>query len=78
MLAQVCDYDVGEFIWSTGDTHIYADQLDLVKKQIQREPLKLSKLYLNPHIKDINMFKSSDIVIQDYICDDSINYPIAV
>ena len=78
MLAQVCDYDVGEFIYSLGDVHIYKSQVEQAKEQLQREPKHLSKLVLNPNIKDIYKFTISDIDIVDYDSHGVINYPVAI
>lgn len=66
MLAQVCDMEPYEFIWNTGDTHIYLNHLDGVKEQLSREPKSLPKLSLNPEVKDILVFKPEDIELHDY------------
>lgn len=47
MLAQQCDLEVGEFIWTGGDCHIYLDHLDQVREQISREPYEFPTLRLN-------------------------------
>lgn len=66
MLAQVCGFDVGEFILSIGDAHLYTSHIDVVKEQLKREPLELPKLWLNPEVKDIEKFTMNDIKLIDY------------
>ena len=66
LIAQVCGYNVGELIISTGDTHIYKNHIEQVKEQLSRETLPLPTLQLNSNIKDINDFKMSDIVLDGY------------
>ncbi len=66
MIAQVCDLEVGEFIHTLGDAHIYLNHLEQVDLQISRDPLELPKLKLNPEIKSIEDFKYEDIEIVDY------------
>lgn len=78
MLAQVCDYEPYELIVNLGDTHIYANQVELIKEQITREPLPLPKLFLNPEIKDIYQFTMEDIHIEGYQYHPAMNFPIAV
>lgn len=78
MIAQVCDLEVGEFVWVGGDTHIYLNHREQVKEQLTREPFKLPILKLNPDVKDIFDFKYEDFEIQDYISHPSIKAPIAI
>lgn len=66
MIAQVCGYEVGEFIHTIGDAHIYLDHIDVVKTQLTREPLPLAKLELNPNIKNIEDFTIDDIKLVNY------------
>jgi thymidylate synthase len=66
MIAQVCDLQVGEFVHVLGDAHIYTNHVEQVKEQLQREPLPLPQLWLNPDIKDINKFTMSDIRLDGY------------
>ena len=66
MIAQVCDLEVGEFIHTLGDAHIYLNHLEQVDLQLSRDPLELPKLKLNPEIKSIEDFKYEDIEIVDY------------
>ena len=78
MIAQVCEYDVGDFIHSFGDTHIYLNHLEQVNLQLTREPMKLPKLKLNPLVKKIEDFKYEDIEILDYNSHPSIKGKISV
>lgn len=53
MIAQVCDLEVGEFIHTLGDAHLYNNHLDQARLQLSRECRPLPQLKLNPEIKDI-------------------------
>jgi len=66
MIAQVCNYKVGEFIHTLGDTHIYLNHLDQVNLQLTRYPMPLPQLKLNSKINKIEDFKFEDIEILNY------------
>ena len=66
MLAQVCGYEPQEFIHTLGDAHIYKDHFDVVKTQIEREPLPLPHLVLNKDIDNLFDFKIEDIKLEGY------------
>lgn len=66
MLAQVCGYEPKEFIHTIGDAHIYKDHFDVVKTQIEREPLPLPLLVLNKDIDNLFDFKIEDIKLEGY------------
>jgi len=78
MMAQVVGMVPDEFIWSSGDTHLYLNQLELAKEQIMRKPLGLPTLELNKDITSIDDFRYDDIRIMNYHSDGKINYPVAV
>ncbi|MCJ7467375.1 MAG: thymidylate synthase [Maribacter sp.] len=66
MVAQVCDYEVGEFIHTFGDAHIYNNHMEQVELQLSRTPKPLPKMLLNPEVKDIFDFTFEDFTLVDY------------
>ena len=66
MIAQVCELEIGEFVHTLGDAHIYLNHLEQVDLQLSRDPLELPKLKLNPIIKSIEDFKYEDVEILEY------------
>ena len=78
MIAQVCGLQPGEFVWSGGDCHLYLNHLEQAKLQIERSPMDLPKLRLNPKISDIDEFSYEDIEIIDYIHHPHISAPISI
>lgn len=78
MIAQVCDLQVGDFVWTGGDTHLYANHIEQAKLQLSREPMELCQLKLNPEIKDIFAFKYEDIELINYQSHPAIKAPVAV
>jgi len=66
MLAQDCDLEVGEFIHTLGDAHIYLNHLEQVKLQLTREPLPLPQMKINPEVKSIFDFKYDDFELIGY------------
>lgn len=78
MIAQVCNLQVGEFIWTGGDTHLYHNHIEQAKLQLSREPLTLCQLNLNPDIKDIFDFCFDDIKIENYQSHPAIKADVAV
>lgn len=78
MVAQVCDLEVGDFVHTFGDAHIYSNHFDQVALQLSRETRPLPKLWLNPEVKDLFAFKYEDFKILDYNPHPSIKAPIAV
>lgn len=78
MLAQVCDLNVGSFIHTIGDAHIYLNHQEQLKLQLKRKPKKLPSLILNSKIKDLFSFNFEDIMLQDYVHDSPIVGKVAV
>ncbi len=78
MIAQACDLDVGDFVHTIGDAHIYSNHFDQVEEQLSREPCKLPTLKLNPEIKDVFSFTFDDIAIEGYDPLPAIKAPVAV
>ena len=66
MIAQVTDLEPGEFIHTTGDTHLYLNHLEQAKLQLTREPHTLPKMKINPDVKDIFDFKYEDFELIGY------------
>ena len=66
MIAQVCGLQPGEFVHTTGDTHIYTNHFEQVELQLTREPRRLPKMKINPEVKSIFDFKYEDFELVDY------------
>ena len=76
--AQVCDLEPGEFIWSGGDCHLYANHLEQTDLQLSREPLPLPTMKLNPEVKDLFAFRFEDFELVGYQSHPHIKAPVAV
>lgn len=66
MIAQVCNLEVGEFVHTFGDAHIYKDHLEQTKLQLSREPRSLPTMKINSEVKDILNFTYDDFTLIDY------------
>lgn len=66
MVAQVCGLKPGEFIHTTGDTHLYLNHLEQARLQLERTPRPLPKMWLNPEIKELTDFDFSDFRLEGY------------
>lgn len=78
MMAQITGLGLGEFIHTTGDTHIYLNHIDQVNLQLTRDPYPLPKMKINPNIKDIFSFDYNDFELVDYVCHPTIKAEVAV
>lgn len=66
MIAQVCDLQPGEFVWTGGDVHLYSNHIKQAKLQLTRDFRPLPKMTINPEVKDIFSFKFEDFTLSDY------------
>jgi thymidylate synthase len=78
MVAQVCDLDVGDFVHTLGDTHLYLNHLDQARLQLERAPRPLPTLRLNPERRALDTFDVDDVEVLGYDPYPSIRAPIAV
>ena len=78
MMAQVLELEVGDFVHTLGDVHIYMNHLDQVDQQLKREPMALPNLELNASIDDLFAFTANDIQIKNYQSHPAIKAPIAI
>ena len=78
MLAQQCDLDVGEFIWTGGDCHLYSNHLEQVDEQLARVPLALPKLVITRRPPTIFDYTFEDFQIVNYQHHPAIKAPVAV
>jgi thymidylate synthase len=78
MIAQVSDLEVGDFVHTLGDAHLYLNHLDQARQQLQRAPRALPTLELNPTVKDLFQFTFEDIQVRNYDPHPAIKAPIAV
>lgn len=78
MIAQVCGLQVGEFIHTIGDAHIYTNHIEQVKEQLSRTVIDPPTLWINPTITDIDKFKLSDFRLDNYQSHNAIAARMAV
>lgn len=78
MIAQVCDLQVGDFVHTLGDAHLYSNHLEQAREQLTRKPSALPRLRLNPAVKDLFAFGFEDIQIEGYQPQPAIKAPVAV
>lgn len=78
LIAKVCGLEVGEFVHTLGDAHLYANHLEQADLQLSRQPLALAKLELNPNITNLFEFNYEDINFTNYQHLEAIKAPIAV
>ncbi|MFV0606308.1 MAG: thymidylate synthase [Niabella sp.] len=78
MVAQVCDLELGDFIHTFGDVHIYSNHLEQVKLQLSRQPYPLPVMQINPAVKDIFNFKFDDFTLHNYQSHPGIKATVAV
>lgn len=78
MMAQQCDLDVGEFIWTGGDCHLYSNHLEQARLQLTRSPFEAPQLLIKSHPTSIDAYQFEDFEILEYECHPAIKAPIAV
>lgn len=78
MVAQVCGLQLGDFIWSGGDCHLYSNHMQQVEEQLSREPLPLPTMRINPQVKSIFDFTFADFELCDYQAHPHIKAQVAV
>ena len=78
MVAQVCGYELGDFVWTGGDCHLYVNHLEQTKLQLSREPRALPTMRINPDVKDIFAFTIDDFTLEGYDPHPHISAPVAV
>ena len=78
MVAQVCDLQLGDFIWSGGDCHLYSNHMEQVEEQLSREPLALPTMRINPTVNSIFDFTFADFELCDYQAHPHIKAQVAV
>jgi thymidylate synthase len=78
MLAQVCGLKPGDFVHTLGDAHLYSNHIEQVDLQLERQPLALPTMSINPAIDDLFDFSFDDFALRDYQHHPHISAPIAV
>jgi thymidylate synthase len=78
MVAQQCDLEAGDFIWTGGDCHIYRNHAEQVALQLSRAPLAYPRLYLKRRPASIFDYQLEDVEVLDYQCHPAIKAPVAV
>lgn len=78
MMAQVCDLQLGEFVHTLWDAHIYLNHLDQIHEQLSRTPYHLPTMKINPNVKSIFDFQYEDFTLENYECHPAIKWEISV
>lgn len=78
MVAQQCDLEVGELVYTIGDAHLYLNHLDQVDEQLAREPFPLPRLVLKRRPPSIFEYEYEDFELVDYVAHPAIKAPVAV
>ena len=66
MVAQVCDLQLGDFVWTGGDVHLYSNHTEQARIQLSRDIRPLPTLKINPEVKDLFAFRFEDFTLENY------------
>jgi thymidylate synthase len=78
MVAQQCDLEVGDFVWTGGDCHIYSNHAEQVALQLSRPPLPYPTLHIKRRPASLFDYEFDDFEVRDYQCHPAIKAPVAV
>ena len=78
MVAQVCNLQAGDFVWTGGDCHLYNNHFEQARLQLTRQPKSLPTMHINPAIKNIFAFQFADCELQNYQADPHIKAVVAI
>ncbi len=78
MMAQVCDLEVGDFVHTFGDAHLYSNHMEQTRLQLSREPRALPMMRINPNVRNIFFFKFEDFTLEGYDPHPAIKGDVAV
>ena len=78
LLADQCGLEVGDFIWTGGDTHLYANHFEQARLQLTRTPKPLPKLVIKRSASSVDSYSYDDFALEGYIADPHIAAPVAV
>ncbi len=78
LIAHVCKLQVGDFVHSFGDAHVYTNHLAGMEEQLKRSPLPLPRLVLDPNVTEIDKFTSESISIENYVSHPPIKLEMAL
>lgn len=78
MVAQICGYRPGDFVWTGGDCHLYSNHLDQAREQLQRTPRALPRMKIDPAVTDLFAFRFEHFSLEDYDPLPHIKAPVAV
>jgi thymidylate synthase len=78
MVAQQCNLEVGDFIWTGGDCHIYSNHHEQVELQLARSPFPAPTLHIKRKPETIFDYQFEDFEVRDYQCHPGIKAPVAV
>jgi thymidylate synthase len=78
MVAQVCELQPGDFVWTGGDVHLYSNHTEQARIQLSRDIRPLPTLKINPEVKDLFAFRFEDFTLENYDPHPHIKAPVAV